>query len=155
MLVIIAIVKLYYSETARMEKMKEKYPAPITMTTKPSTETTETTEKIESSSLIKIGRWIDQDMSIVMSLYQKGDKVYLEKASEDGSKGTTEMKVQIDKGQKRYVDVDGSDFGEYYLVDDSGNLGVYDNQGLIFTAIKINKASNNKADNPPNWRKSS
>ncbi len=53
----------------------------------------------------------------------------------DGSSGVINLAEKTTKGQKRLYAL-GNDFGEYYIIENDGKLGIYDNEGLI---QKLNK----------------
>jgi hypothetical protein len=48
-----------------------------------------------------------------------------------GSNGSRRLRLE----GKKFVDIDSRD--DYYLVNANGNLGVYDSDGLIRTAIRV------------------
>jgi hypothetical protein len=49
----------------------------------------------------------------------------------------TEMIQKKQSGLLRFEEKKGNDFGEYYLIENNGNLGSYDRDGLISTMRAI------------------
>ena len=82
-----------------------------------------------------IGKWIAQGYGGVyyLVLYESHGKIYL--AMRDSQSSIeTEMIIQNKHGRNIYVEKDGNQFGEYYVINIDGYLEVYDYQGYILLA---------------------
>jgi len=86
-----------------------------------------------------IGKWIAQGYGGVyyLVLYESHGKIYL--AMRDSQSSIeTEMIIQNKHGRNIYVEKDGNQFGEYYVINIDGYLEVYDYQGYIERYERIN-----------------
>jgi hypothetical protein len=86
-----------------------------------------------------IGEWID-DSPYVGAKYtfmRKNGKIIMVRKFKDGSSSEKEMVLKKQSGRLRFKEKGGNDFGEYYLIERNGNLGAYDNAGLINTMRSI------------------
>jgi len=81
-----------------------------------------------------VGRWVGDGS--VMTMFRKGSTTFLKTNYYDHTVQISKLDERIVNGQKRYIEEDGHDFGEFFIIEGNGNLNVYDNHGLIFTAIK-------------------
>ena len=92
----------------------------------------------ESSGEI-IGEWLD-DSPYVAGKYtflKRNGKVIMIRKFKDGSGSEEEMIQKKQSGRLRFEEKEGNDCGDYYLIEKNGNLGVYDNAGLIQTMRSI------------------
>ena len=83
-----------------------------------------------------IGRWVDQayPMHVEIAIFRKGKSLYLEYYFE----GEKPFKMKMVETRKnRFEEVNKTNFGDFYIIDSSGNLELWDSQGLIRTAKKI------------------
>ena len=93
---------------------------------------------------ILVGRWCDQPLSTlpeadnIMELFALDDgKAELKTEFGDGSKGTEELKIKAGDGEQTYVAVNSSS-GEHYRIDPStGNLQMFDKDGLFRISKKL------------------
>ena len=81
-----------------------------------------------------IGVWADELGKI--TIIKKGSGHIIEKKYEDGS-GSKEDLISYKVRGKPAFKVRGDDLGEYYVIERSGELGVYDSLGLITTKRAI------------------
>ena len=86
-----------------------------------------------------IGKWLDEApyVGATYTLYKKDSKILMSCKFKDGSSSEKEMIQKSQSGRLRFEERRGNSFGEYYLVDSTGNLDVYDTQGLIRTFRSI------------------
>jgi len=91
-----------------------------------------------------IGKWLDHDAlnsgtdwdtSCEIILYKAEGKFFLEQKFDDGSL-IVEMKTKVVSGKTRYFE-EGNAFQEYYIINNQGNLEIYDFQGHIMTLPKV------------------
>ncbi|WVV48896.1 hypothetical protein THH46_10355 [Pseudomonas sp. NA13] len=68
--------------------------------------------------------------------YRKGGKIFIRSTFTDGSSGTKEFVSKKVSGRSVLVDAEGSDFGEYYLVNVQGDLEFWGENGNFYTAKK-------------------
>jgi len=95
--------------------------------------------KSKDSSGKIIGEWLDESPYVggkYTFLRRKG-KIIMMIKFKDGSGSEEEMIQKNQSGKLRFEEKRGNDFGEYYLIERNGNLGVYDNAGLIKTMRSI------------------
>jgi hypothetical protein len=80
-----------------------------------------------------IGEWLDESpyFGAKYSLIKKNEKIIMVKKFKDGSGSEKEMIQKNHSGRLRFEEKKGNDFGEYYLIEKNGDLGVYDSAGLI------------------------
>ena len=101
----------------------------------------EKTLKSESkgSSRDKIGEWLDESpyVGAKYTFLRRNDKIIMIRKFKDGSGSEKEMIQKKQSGKLRFDEKGGNDFGEYYLIERNGNLGIYDNSGLISTIRPI------------------
>lgn len=86
-----------------------------------------------------IGEWLDESpyMGAKYTFLMKNGKVIMTRRFKDGSGSEKEMLQKEQSGKLRFEEKGGNDFGEYYLIERNGNLGAYDNAGLINTMRSI------------------
>ena len=94
-------------------------------------------EPKNSSSEI-IGEWLDESpyVGAKYTFLRKNGKIIMIRKFKDGSGSKKEMIQKNQSGRLRFEEKEGNDFGEYYLIERNGNLGAYDNAGLINTIIQ-------------------
>ncbi|MBK3463050.1 hypothetical protein [Pseudomonas haemolytica] len=68
--------------------------------------------------------------------YRKGGKIFIRSTFTDGSSSTKEFVPKNFSGRSVLVDAEGSDFGEYYLVNAHGDLEFWGEDGSFYTAKK-------------------
>jgi len=94
-------------------------------------------EAAEERKLGKIvGKWNINMPKGVYTIRNKNGAIKLYTVYSDGSSDIKDLIEKTKNGQKRLY-VKGNDFGEYFIVEKDGKLGMYDNDGLI---SKLNKA---------------
>ena len=86
-----------------------------------------------------IGEWIDESpyVGAKYTFLRRNDKILMIRKFKDGSGSEKEMVQKKQSGRLRFEEKGGNDFGEYYLIDSNGNMGIYDNAGLINTMRSI------------------
>lgn len=79
-----------------------------------------------------IGKWIDESpyVSSVLTLYKEDNKYFLETIFKDGSSSIEEKKASFLNAGIRFDDVDGNQFGEYFVIDDDV-FSYYSEDGLF------------------------
>ena len=86
-----------------------------------------------------IGEWIDESpyVGAKYTFLRRSDKIFMIRKFKDGSGSETEMVQKKHSRRLRFEEKRGNDFGEYYLIESNGNMGIYDNDGLINTMRSI------------------
>lgn len=86
-----------------------------------------------------IGSWLDErpSMGNKTTIFRKDGKLFMENKYTDGSVGETEL-VERASPRGRRLDYKNDRHGEYYLINDEGNLQGWGKDGPFFTARKIN-----------------
>jgi len=84
-----------------------------------------------------IGRWIDQTPYVggIITISRNANILELAIKYKDGSEASKKLIEKIVNGQKRWIEEDNV-FGEYYVLNNDGNLSIYDAEGLIKTLPK-------------------
>jgi hypothetical protein len=88
------------------------------------------TDKTKAAGKI-IGVWIDDFLGKV-TIVQKGSEHIINKKYKDGSASTEPLIGYKVQGKPAFKE-EGNTLGEYYIIEESGELGVYDSLGLIKT----------------------
>jgi len=86
-----------------------------------------------------IGSWLDESLYIGgrVTIFSQSGKLFLERKYKDGSTETKEL-VERPSGRGRtFQRKEGSSVGEFWLIDNQGNLQLWDKEGIITTAKKI------------------
>lgn len=103
----------------------------------------EKTQLLKKTSLSEsnlIGRWIDDSpysgKVITISRDANTLELSIKSSYKDGSEGSKKLMEKIVNGQKRWIE-EGNVFGEYYVLNNDGNLSIYDAKDLIKTYPKI------------------
>lgn len=78
-----------------------------------------------------IGEWIDESLGAKYTLLKKNNKIIMTRKFKDGSSSEKEMIQKTHSEKRRFEEKKGNDIGEYYLIENNGSLGAYDNAGLI------------------------
>ena len=93
----------------------------------------------QSSSGKIIGEWFDDSpyVSAKYKFLKRDDKIIMIRKFKDGSGSETEMVQKTHSGKLRFEEKESNDFGEYYLVESNGDMGIYDNAGIINTMRAI------------------
>lgn len=99
-------------------------------------------DNLSSPSLDIIGKWKDSAWPAVITMYHEKGILFMEYefGKNTTSKGSTykkEMISEVIMGQTRFREKDENSHGDYYVVDGQGNLGIYDGEGFIRTALSI------------------
>ena len=88
-----------------------------------------------------IGKWLEENPYLGRSritIFGKDGKFFMENKYKDGSVGQKEMvEMNSKKGRVFQREEGGGDAGEFYLIDKQGNLQLWDEEGIIWTAKKI------------------
>lgn len=80
-----------------------------------------------------VGIWLDETPFAegqTTIWIEKGTIIMLQEFK-DGNSRMLEMSESIQSGQRKYTQIGKNPFEEYYVIDHSGNLRVYDCQGLV------------------------
>jgi len=87
-----------------------------------------------------IGRWIDQTPYVggIITISRNANILELTVKYKDGSEASKKLIEKIVNGQKRWIE-EHNVFGEYYVLNNDGNLSIYDAEGLIKTLPKIKR----------------
>ena len=95
--------------------------------------------KPKDSSGEIIGEWIDESPYVggKYTLLKRSGKIIMIRKFPDGSGSEKEMIQKKQSGKLRFEEKGGNDFGEYYLIESNGQLGAYDDAGLISTMRSI------------------
>lgn len=83
-----------------------------------------------------IGKWKSNKslMGAIITLVKRGDKIHHIINFKDGGKIDEKVSIKTVKGKKQYIT---NAFGEYYIIEKNGNLGMYGDNGKFDEAIKI------------------
>jgi len=87
-----------------------------------------------------IGIWLDESPFIGsrITIFRQNRKLFLENMYTDGSSGKKEFVEKLSGKDRTFRKKEGSSVGEFYLIDKQGNLQLWDQEGIIWTAKKIN-----------------
>jgi ankyrin repeat protein len=87
----------------------------------------------EGGGATALGRWLDEVTGIkaVVIIRQNNGEFVIENTYTDGSHGTRALAVKTVNGERRFYRMDGNPTGDYYVIEGSGKLAIYDNDGLI------------------------
>ena len=87
-----------------------------------------------------INSWLDQMQfgGNRATIFRQDGKLFMENKYRDGSSSKKEIVERPCAKGKKFQDKEGNRFGEFYLIDNQGNLQLWDQDGLISTAKKIN-----------------
>ena len=96
-------------------------------------------EKPNDASRNIIGCWLDTSLYIGgrITIFSKDEKYFFEKIYSDGGGSPKEFLVDFSNNRKILRKIGKSPAGEYYLIDKQGNLQLWDKEGVIWTAKKI------------------
>jgi hypothetical protein len=86
-----------------------------------------------------IGRWLD-DRPFVghrVTIFREQGKLFMEQIFPDGSSSKKDLKETRTRQGRRFDEIEGSAYGDHWLLDSDGNLQLRDDEGLISTAKKI------------------
>jgi hypothetical protein len=96
------------------------------------------------SKQVTIGKWSDdaygKNGAAVISIYRENRKLFIEtRFSGVGilSDPKDEAVERSSPGGRRFQTKEASNFREYFVIDNAGNLGLYDRAGFIRTAKKL------------------
>jgi len=86
-----------------------------------------------------IGIWLDESpyVGVKYTFMRRNGKIIMVRKFKDGSSSEKEMIQKKQSGRLRFEEKEGNDFGEYYLIERNGNMGIYDKAGLISTMRSI------------------
>jgi len=87
-----------------------------------------------------IGIWLDESPFIGsrITIFRQNRKLFMENMYTDGSSGKKEIVEKLSGRKRTFRRKEGSSVGEFYLIDKHGNLQMWDQEGIIWTAKKIN-----------------
>lgn len=87
-----------------------------------------------------IGSWLDETpfMEKRVVVFQEDGRLFMEHTYKDGSSGQREIVEKLSGRGRTFERKEGSSVGEFYLIDSQGNLQLWDEEGIISTAKKIN-----------------
>ena len=87
-----------------------------------------------------IGIWLDESPFIGsrITIFRQNDKLFMEKTYKDGSGSKKEIVEKLSGKNRTFRKKEGSSVGEFYLIDNHGKLQMWDQEGIIWTAKKIN-----------------
>lgn len=94
--------------------------------------------QLPSQDRDEIGRWLDESaFNKRVTIFRKDDKLYMEDAYQDGSVGVSEIRERASPIGRRFDKLIKSPAGDHWILDSSGDLQSYDDEGIISTAKKI------------------
>ena len=87
-----------------------------------------------------VGVWLDESPVIGsrITIFRQNRKMFMENMYTDGSSGKKEIVEKLSDRKRTFRRKEGSNVGEFYLIDKQGNLQMWDQEGIIWTAKKIN-----------------
>ena len=102
--------------------------------------TIEQDNKIEQSEKVKgkvLGKWKSHNslMGSVLIYHQIGKEKYMTIKFFDGGESIKKVKVTTKNGNTKLTDDNG--FGEYYILETNGNLGMYGDNGKFDEAVSV------------------
>ena len=84
-----------------------------------------------------IGVWLDTwAFSNTKTIKKIGDTYHMTTLYGDGSGSTETLTVKVVDGKERLYEDPDNAYGDYMVIEESGNLGFYDNEGFIYEAKK-------------------
>lgn len=85
-----------------------------------------------------IGKWLDDRPLVanVIIIFKKSGKLIMKNTFKDGSSGEYKLIVKQVHGKTKYQSIEDT-FGEYYMLEHNGNLGMYSPNGKFSEAMKI------------------
>jgi len=100
----------------------------------------ETVKKIEIEGAVILGKWYDENVvpGSTSVLYKKGNKLFMRLTFKNGQKMDSELKEKNQKGLKRLNYVEDMQ-GEYFVIEKTGELGMYNKANKQFGLAKIYK----------------
>lgn len=86
-----------------------------------------------------IGKWFNESLysGAKYTFLKRDDKIIMIRKFKDGSSDEKEMIQKNQSGRVRFEEKGGNLDKEYYLIERNGNLGIYDNAGIILTMRSI------------------
>jgi len=97
------------------------------------------TSKKKNNRRDEIGSWKSETFPAgIITIYKKKGAFFLEHRFTDGSKMEKKVIRKSSSNGVRFL-IENSSSGDYYLIDKSKNLQVWDNLGLISTMIRVSK----------------
>ena len=86
-----------------------------------------------------IGKWFNESLygGAKYTFLKRDGKIIMIRKFKDGSSDEKEMIQKNQSGRVRFEEKGGNLDKEYYLIERNGNLGIYDNAGLILTMHSI------------------
>lgn len=99
-----------------------------------------TEEKLKSIGDVSgdvVGKWYDKTPNLEHSIliYEENGQFKMKETYKNGSEREKTLEVSKSGGKQKFVYK--NNFGEYLLIENDGNLGIYDRDGLITIANKI------------------
>ncbi len=86
-----------------------------------------------------IGSWLDETpyMGRRITIFRQNGKLFMENVWYDGSSSKKEIVEKLSGRKRTFRRKEGNSVGEFYLIDSQDNLQLWDQEGLISTAKKI------------------
>jgi hypothetical protein len=86
-----------------------------------------------------IGTWLDERpfLGSRITLFRENGVLFMESTYPDGSSGKEEMVEGTLRTRRTFRRTGPSLAGDFYLIDDEGNLQLHDNEGHIATARRL------------------
>ncbi len=86
-----------------------------------------------------IGSWLDETPFIGgrITIFRQKAKLFMERTFKDGSSIKKKIVTKASTSGKKFEDKEENGFGEYYWIDERGNLQFWDQDGWISTAKRI------------------
>lgn len=86
-----------------------------------------------------IGSWLDKSPFVGsrITIFRQNGKLFIENTYKDGSSGKKEIVEKLSGKDRTFRKKEGSSVGEFYLIDKQGNLQLWDQEDIIWTAKKL------------------
>ena len=102
------------------------------------------TQQPDDQSREIIGRWLDDRPLVAnrITIFRQNSTLLMEQTFIDGTETHSIKKEVIEKSStrgRRFEDKQENSYGEFYLINRQGHLGLWDQDGLISTARKIHQ----------------
>ncbi len=86
-----------------------------------------------------IGTWSEEQYtSTKVVIYKEKEKIYIKTIYKNGQESVEELIAKKIKSGMKYEEAEGNPNGEYYVLENDGNLGYYNKQNNRFTIAKKN-----------------
>ena len=99
---------------------------------------TKQTKAAGASGRVVIGRWLDNGILVERyTIYREGQSLYLKMQFKNGSSTTKRVKERSTSRGRRFDMVEGSRWGDHWVLTAAGYLESRDDEGLISTARPV------------------